>query len=66
MNGRQVVSYMGASILLSEKNLSVMPPPTGEQARRQPGRREFLFLHIRTLFYTKTGDNARVFVIFSG
>ncbi len=25
MNGRQMVSYMGASILLSEKNLSVMP-----------------------------------------
>ena len=35
MNGRQMVSYMGASILLSEKTLSVMPlcvmppPPKG-------------------------------------
>ena len=43
MNGRQMVSYMGASILLSEKTLSgmplcVMPPPPkgGGFARSSP------------------------------
>ena len=63
MNGRQVVSYMGASILLSEKTLSVMPlcvmpppPKGGGFARSSPlgGAGTALAVTERVLVFTHT------------
>ena len=43
MNGRQMVSYMGASILLSEKSLSGMMPAVPEKT--------LVFTHTHPILY---------------
>ena len=43
MNGRQMVSYMGASILLSEKSLSRMMPAVPEKT--------LVFTHTHPILY---------------
>ena len=57
VKGKQSAKHAVSDWMDIEKQRGILP---------LRGSGENIFLHIRTLFYTKTRDNARAFVIFSG